>query len=100
MDAPFSVLSLVRRLAGIMTQLIITAVGPDRPGIVGELTGHLHGRGGNILDSRMVNLRGRFAIVMLLEIGSDAAATLSKELPQVGQSTGLVITAVPQSPSH
>jgi glycine cleavage system transcriptional repressor len=40
-----------------MPQMIITAVGPDRPGIVGELTGELHSAGANILDSRMVNLR-------------------------------------------
>src|SRR5690606_38545774 len=30
----------------IMTQLLISAVGPDRPGIVGELTGKLHDAGG------------------------------------------------------
>ena len=37
------------------TQWIITAVGPDRPGLVGELTGLLHAGGANLLDSRMVN---------------------------------------------
>ncbi|MGD0769134.1 MAG: ACT domain-containing protein [Tepidisphaeraceae bacterium] len=56
-----------------MSQLIITAVGPDRPGIVGELTAHLHAGGANILDSRMVNLRGEFAMLILLE-AADAAA--------------------------
>ena len=35
----------------------------DRPGIVGELTAHLHTAGCNILDSRMVNLRGEFAMI-------------------------------------
>src|SRR5687767_1508801 len=61
------------RLAAGMAQIIITAVGPDRPGIVGELTAHLHWAGGNILDSRMVNLRGEFAMMILLE-ADDAAA--------------------------
>jgi glycine cleavage system transcriptional repressor len=80
-----------------MVQLIITANGPDRPGIVGELTGHLHNRGGNILDSRMVNLRGQFAIVLLLEAPSDNAAALGRELPDVGKTIGLTITALPQT---
>jgi glycine cleavage system transcriptional repressor len=50
-----------------MAQFILTAVGNDRPGLVGELTGYLHSAGANILDSRMVNLRGRFAVIVLLE---------------------------------
>jgi glycine cleavage system transcriptional repressor len=80
-----------------MHQLIITAVGPDRPGIVGELTAHLHGRGANILDSRMVNLRGQFAIVLLLEAPSDGATAIARELPDLGKSMGLTIAATPQS---
>src|SRR3954452_21329891 len=53
--------------AGDVGQWIITAVGPDRPGLVGDLTGHLHAAGANLLDSRMVNLRGQFALVLLME---------------------------------
>ena len=55
-----------------MTQWIVTAVGPDRPGLVGELTGHLHAGKANLLDSRMVNLRGQFAIVLLLDAAEAA----------------------------
>jgi glycine cleavage system transcriptional repressor len=73
-----------------MAQLIITAVGPDRPGIVGELTAHLHAAGGNILDSRMVNLRGEFAMMILLELPTDdAVAKLTTELPGHGDRIGL-----------
>jgi glycine cleavage system transcriptional repressor len=71
-----------------MSQIIITAVGPDRPGIVGELTAHLHAGGGNILDSRMVNLRGEFAMLILVEAG-DAAEALRRDLPGVGEKMGL-----------
>jgi len=53
-----------------MARIILTAVGPDRPGLVGELTGHLHTAGANIVDTRMVNLRGRFAVIMLVEVPS------------------------------
>ena len=79
-----------------MAQLIITAVGPDRPGIVGELTAHLHAAGGNILDSRMVNLRGEFAMMILLEAADDAARTLTSDLPGHGDRIGLRLTVTPQ----
>ena len=78
-------------------QLIISAVGPDRPGIVGELTGQLHARGGNIIDSRMVNFRGEFALMILLELPEPAARQLVAELPQVGRSMGLNLFVTPQS---
>ena len=79
-----------------MAQLIITAVGPDRPGIVGELTGHLHAAGGNILDSRMVNLRGQFAMMILLECSSDAAGKLTNDLPAIAQRMALSLDVIPQ----
>jgi glycine cleavage system transcriptional repressor len=85
-----------------MAQLIITAVGPDRPGIVGELTGHLHAGAANILDSRMVNLRGQFAIVLLIEIGEDAAARVERELPTHAKQIGLTLSVTRQTaaPKH
>ena len=79
-----------------MPQLILTAVGPDRPGIVGELTAHLHAAGANLLDSRMVNLRGEFAMMVLLEAAEAAAAKLARELPAIGEAMGLRLTVTPQ----
>lgn len=79
-----------------MTQLIITAVGPDRPGIVGELSGQLYGAGANILDSRMVNLRGQFALMILLECDADTAARFERELPEAGNKLGLSLHVTAQ----
>jgi glycine cleavage system transcriptional repressor len=79
-----------------MNQLIVTAVGADRPGIVGEFAGHVHALGGNLLDSRMVNLRGEFAMMILLECPSDACARLANELKQVGERIGLRVTVTEQ----
>lgn len=70
-----------------MSQLIISAVGPDRSGLVGELTSHLHAAGASILDSRMVNFRGQFAMLILLEC--DAAKKLESALPDFGKQLGL-----------
>jgi glycine cleavage system transcriptional repressor len=79
-----------------MQQLIISALGPDRPGIVGELTAHLHAAGGNLLDSRMVNLRGEFAIMILLECPETAAAKLATDLPAIAAKMKLKLTVTPQ----
>ena len=72
-----------------MAQLIVTAVGDDRPGLVGELTGYLHTAGANILDTRMVNLRGRFAVIVLLEAAD--LAEIRKSLPTVTGGMGLTV---------
>jgi len=72
-----------------MTQLILNAIGPDRPGIVGQFTGHLHAAGANVLDSRMVNLRGQFALLLLVEAEAPAAAALRQSLPLAAAGTGL-----------
>jgi len=78
--------------------LVLTAVGPDRPGLVDELTGFLLQRGANIADSRMVNLRGQFAVIMLVELAGEARAieSLKADLPGVAQKVGLPVTLVPQ----
>ena len=58
-----------------LTYVVLTAVGPDHPGLVDTVTGFVLGSGGNLEDSRMVNLHGQFAM-MLLVAGSDS--TLEK----------------------
>jgi glycine cleavage system transcriptional repressor len=70
-------------------QLILTAIGPDRPGIVGQFTGHLHDASANILDSRMVNLRGQFAIILLVEAPPESLARLRQSLPPFAQKLNL-----------
>ena len=72
-----------------MEQLIVTAVGDDRPGLVGELTGHLRAAGANILDSRMVNLRGRFAIIVLLEAADTAG--IRRSFPAAAEKIGMTV---------
>lgn len=79
-----------------MQEVVITAVGADRPGLVDELTGHLHDLGANLGDSRMVNLRGQFALLLLAEVPVTAAATIESSLRELGRRVGLTITATPQ----
>ncbi|HWB54151.1 MAG TPA: ACT domain-containing protein [Tepidisphaeraceae bacterium] len=79
-----------------MAQLIITAVGPDRPGIVGELTGHLHSAGANLLDSRMINLRGQFSMLILLEAPQQNLNDLTKQLTELAKRMNLRIETFAQ----
>jgi glycine cleavage system transcriptional repressor len=80
-----------------MAQVVITAVGPDRPGLVGEFTGHLHAAGVNIADARMVNLRGQFAMIVLAEGDDPALDKLWKQLPGAGAKIGLTVTLAAQA---
>lgn len=76
-----------------MVELVISAVGPDRPGIVDAISAVLSRRQASIADSRMVNLRGRFALVMLVETPDAAVAqNLQSILEQAAQSLGLTAT--------
>ena len=49
-----------------MIQYIITATGPDRIGIVSDISNIITKGGGNIEESRMAKLSGDFAIIMLI----------------------------------
>ena len=75
-----------------MDQLIVNAIGPDRPGIVGQFTGHLHDAGANVLDSRMVNLRGQFAIILLIEAEDAQLKSIRQSLPAAAEGMGLRVT--------
>lgn len=46
--------------------LVLTAIGPDRPGIVDAVSRYVLDRGCNIEESRMAILGGEFAIIVLL----------------------------------
>ena len=72
-------------------ELVVTAVGPDRPGIASEFSGHVHACGANLADSRMVNLRGHFAVLALVEGSADVLEALRKRLDEAAPRLGLTI---------
>lgn len=72
-----------------MSQLILTAVGPDRPGLVADLTQHVYKVDASLADSRMVNLRGHFALLALVEGSEEALTALRHNLKSAGASLGL-----------
>jgi glycine cleavage system regulatory protein len=73
-----------------MASLILTVVGPDRPGLVRALAEAVAARGGSWLESRMSRLAGQFAGIVLVE----APDALLDDLQGL-ERQGLRITAQP-----
>lgn len=74
-----------------MEELVITAVGPDRPGLIGKLTAPLYEAAANVADSRMVNLRGQFALILLAEVQPDSVERVRTKLTAVAEQLGLTL---------
>ena len=72
-----------------MNHAILSAIGTDRPGIVDEVSQYIFDRGGNIEDSRMVNLRGQFAMMVLVGGGADVLERLGRELGEFSKRSGM-----------
>ena len=78
-----------------MKNLIITAIGSDRPGIVSELSGIISTHGGNVEESRMTRLGSDFAIIMLVLVSTDWEESLEVALQSINDLT--ISTKVTQS---
>lgn len=71
--------------------LVISALGPDRPGIIHRLAGVVAEAGCNTLDSRMTVLGGEFAVIQMVSGRWDALARLESALNGVGDELGLTL---------
>ena len=79
--------------------LVLSALGPDRPGLVSQVTRHLTEHGGNIEDSRMAVLGAEFGILVLVRATAAAMRRLEGELSRLEHETGLkIITRPTKSP--
>src|SRR5215831_10117581 len=71
--------------------LVLSALGPDRPGLVAEVTDYLTERGVNIEDSRMAVLGGDFGIILLVSGGADRIAAVEADHEALSDQTGLSV---------
>ena len=71
--------------------LVITALGEDRPGIVGKLSEAVLDSGCNIVDSRMTVLGGEFAVILMVSGRWNELAKLEDTLPALGKQLGLTV---------
>jgi glycine cleavage system transcriptional repressor len=77
-----------RRMAA-STYIVLTAIGPDHPGLVDAVTSYVLESGGNLEDSRMVNLHGQFAMMLLVAGSTDTVAALRDGLPSLQERAGV-----------
>ena len=68
---------------------MLTAIGDDRPGLVEEVSEFVFARGGSVEDSRMANMQGQFAIVMLIGGPPEAIERLTSDLDALALQTGI-----------
>jgi glycine cleavage system regulatory protein len=77
-----------------MTDLVLTLLGPDRPGLVELVAGVIAAHGGNWLESRMSHLAGKFAGILRAELPPDRLQAALAALAAL-ESRGLKVTAEP-----
>ena len=80
-----------------MIDLVLTLIGPDRPGIVDSVSETVAAHGGDWLDSRMAHLAGMFAGVLLVEVAEEQAAALEDALRRLDVD-GLRVTVERTTP--
>jgi glycine cleavage system transcriptional repressor len=77
--------------------LVLTAVGPDRPGLVSEISSMVLAAGANLEDSRMAILGGEFALLMLVSGDASAVARVEQGTEGLGSRLGLRLLTKPTS---
>ena len=73
--------------------LAVTAIGPDRTGLVRDLSQAISTSGGSILQSRMTTLGQEFAMLVLVSANWHAIKKVEEALANLHESTDLTITA-------
>ena len=77
--------------------LVMTVIGPDRPGLVGSVAALVAEHGGNWLESRMSRLGGQFAGILRVEVPRQNEQPLVAALAKL-ESRGLSVVVHPDQP--
>ena len=76
----------------MQSTLVMTVIGPDRPGLVESIARLVTSHGGNWLESRMARLGGQFAGILRVDVPADKAAELARALQALaGKGVNVVI---------
>jgi glycine cleavage system regulatory protein len=67
----------------MLTTLVMTVIGADRPGLVQLVASCVADHGGNWLESRMCRLGGQFAGLLSVEVAQERAGELAAALAQL-----------------
>jgi glycine cleavage system regulatory protein len=80
----------------MLTILVMTVIGADRPGLVQLVAACVADHGGNWLESRMGHLGGQFAGILRVEVPAARADALVRALRELA-AKGLQVTVHPES---
>jgi len=80
----------------VQTSYIVTFIGDDRPGLVEQLSGVIERNGGNWHESRLAQLGGKFAGLILVSLPADGGPALEAELSALAAS-GISVRVTPVS---
>jgi len=82
----------------MQTSLVITVIGPDRPGLVDSLSTAINENGGNWTQSRMAHLAGQFAGILHVQLEAEAADRLRTSLADLTGEDLQITVAVERLP--
>ena len=80
------------------TLIAVTAIGPDRAGLIRDLSEVITAAAGNIQESRMIALGTEFAIMMLVRGHWASVAKIREKLAGLERSGDLTVTVRDSSP--
>lgn len=78
--------------------IAVTAIGPDRAGLIRDLSGIVAEAAGNIQESRMIALGSEFAILMLVGGNWHAVAKIREKLETLERRGDLTVTVRDTTP--
>jgi len=78
----------------MQSTLVMTIIGPDRPGLVESVASIVAQQGGNWLESRMSRLGGRFAGILRVRVAAESVAAMTSALAGLS-GRGLSVTVQP-----
>ena len=79
------------------TYLVLTVIGDDRPGLVGELSAAIAAHQGNWLESSMSHLAGQFAGIVKVGIPAARAEALKTALGKMAALKVMAVSAAEKS---
>jgi glycine cleavage system regulatory protein len=75
----------------MISSLVLTVLGPDRPGLVGAIADLVAQHGGSWQESRMARLSGQFAGILRVECPAENRSALELDLADL-KTNGLLVT--------
>lgn len=97
---PWTTAATTGRIVSMKEFVVISAMGPDRVGIVDDITDAFVKQRCNVEESRMAMLGGEFAMILLVSGEPEDIVLLKERIDTTGAELSLAVTAKPTSSPH